>query len=386
MAKKIRNLYKRKGSKFWYCCLAWRDKNGKHKTYTKSLGTLDKAVAWKRYDEIDAYLDDLKKGYRRDWSWERNSRKSKIIIFTVQDAFDKYLQYQESNGLKPDTILGSKDAYRRLMKSKCASPSLPIKSLKGIVLDDFKAYWLGKHSPNYISQGLNKIKAFLNYCVDKRWMSNYKSVQSPLKAKPISYFTDAEFKAVMDAMESDELRRAMLFYRETGCRKREPFISRRVGNTLIIPPMKKNPQERRVPLSDIMCKVHDEMMDRFNKRMLKCKSEKAGWDWYYIKLKQSCKVVGIDHKTLHDLRDTFIIRLWAVTGDIHMVSTMVGHTDIKQTVEYARFTPPELLVHFPSLKKWLKPRIIEANSLLVGSEMVGSLYKSLMVTDGEWSA
>ena len=386
MAKKIRNLYKRKGSKFWYCCLAWRDKNGKHKTYTKSLGTLDKAVAWKRYDEIDAYLDDLKKGYRRDWSWERNSRKSKIIIFTVQDAFDKYLQYQESNGLKPDTILGSKDAYRRLMKSKCASPSLPIKSLKGIVLDDFKAYWLGKHSPNYISQGLNKIKAFLNYCVDKRWMSNYKSVQSPLKAKPISYFTDAEFKAVMDAMESDELRRAMLFYRETGCRKREPFISRRVGNTLIIPPMKKNPAERRVQLSDVMCKVHDEMMDRFNKRMLKCKSEKAGWDWYYIKLKQSCKVVGIDHKTLHDLRDTFIIRLWAVTGDIHMVSTMVGHTDIKQTVEYARFTPPELLVHFPSLKKWLKPRIIEANSLLVGSEMVGSLYKSLMVTDGEWSS
>ena len=386
MAKKIRNLYKRKGSKFWYCCLAWRDKNGKHKTYTKSLGTLDKAVAWKRYDEIDAYLDDLKKGYRRDWSWERNSRKSKIIIFTVQDAFDKYLQYQESNGLKPDTILGSKDAYRRLMKSKCASPSLPIKSLKGIVLDDFKAYWLGKHSPNYISQGLNKIKAFLNYCVDKRWMSNYKSVQSPLKAKPISYFTDAEFKAVMDAMESDELRRAMLFYRETGCRNREPFISRRVGNTLIIPPMKKNPQERRVPLSDIMCKVHDEMMDRFNKRMLKCKSEKAGWDWYYIKLKQSCKVVGIDHKTLHDLRDTYIIRLWAMTGDIHMVSTNVGHTDIKQTVEYARFLPDELLAHFPSLEKWLKPRLEVANSLMEGRILEGSLYKSLMVTDGEWSA
>ena len=137
----------------------------------------------------------------------------------------------------------------------------------------------------------------------------------------------------MDALESDELRRAVLFYRETGCRKREPFISRRVGNTLIIPPMKKNPKERRVQLSDVMCKVHDEMVDRFNKRMLKCKSKKAGWDWYYIKLKQACKVVGIDHKTLHDLRDTFIIRLWAITGDIHMVSTKVGHTDIKQTVE-----------------------------------------------------
>ena len=146
--------------------------------------------------------------------------------------------------------------------------------------------------------------------------------------------------------------------------------------------MKKNPQERRVPLSDIMCKVHDEMMDRFNKRMLKCKSEKAGWDWYYIKLKQACKVVGIDQKTLHDLRDTFIIRLWAVTGDIHYVSQVVGHTDIKQTVEYARFRPNELLVHFPSLKKWLKPRIIKANSLMNHTQMNHTFRGLLEFTDG----
>ena len=386
MAKKRRKLHKKKGSNNWLCEFQWRDKNHKKVYYTKSLATPDKELAWMRYDEIDDRVDDLKTGIRFKWSWERQSSRLKVEIHTVQDAFDKYLKSQESNGLKPDTIQGTKDAYRRLMESKCASPSLPIKSLKGIVLDDFKAYWLGKHSPNTISQSLNKIKAFLNYCVDKRWMSNYKSVQSPLKAKPISYFTDAEFKSVMDAMASDELRRAMLFYRETGCRKREPFISRRVGNTLIIPPMKKNPVERRVQLSDVMCKVHDEMVDRFNQRMLKCKSEKAGWDWYYIKLKQACKVVGIDHKTLHDLRDTFIIRLWAVTGDIHMVSTMVGHTDIKQTVEYARFLPDELLAHFPSLEKWLKPRLEVANSLMDGRLLDGSEYKSLMVTDGEWSS
>jgi integrase len=386
MAKKRRKLHKKKGCKNWISVFQWRDKNHKKVYYTKSLATPDKELAWMRYDEIDDRVDDLKTGIRFKWSWERQSSRLKVEIHTVQDAFDKYLKSQESNGLKPDTIQGTKDAYRRLMESKCASPSLPIKSLKGIVLDDFKAYWLGKHSPNTISQSLNKIKAFLNYCVDKRWMSNYKSVQSPLKAKPISYFTDAEFKSVMDAMASDELRRAMLFYRETGCRKREPFISRRVGNTLIIPPMKKNPVERRVQLSDVMCKVHDEMVDRFNQRMLKCKSEKAGWDWYYIKLKQACKVVGIDHKTLHDLRDTFIIRLWAVTGDIHMVSTMVGHTDIKQTVEYARFTPPELLVHFPSLEKWLKPRLEVANSLMDGRLLDGSEYKSLAITNGEWSS
>ena len=116
-------------------------------------------------------------------------------------------------------------------------------------------HWKGKHAPNTINQSLNKIKAFLNYCVDKHWMGQYKSISSTLKPKPISYFTDDEFKAVIEALPTKELRRAMLFYRETGCRKREPFISKRVGNTLIIPPMKSNPIERRIVLSDVLCRI-----------------------------------------------------------------------------------------------------------------------------------
>ena len=383
MAKRQRKLFKKGSSKNWKCKIQYRNKNGIMDGLQISLATPDKELAWTRYREVESRIDDIKNGIRFTYSWQRQSKHTEVKVQTVQDAFDKYLKAQEINGLKPETILGTIDAYRRLIKSKCASPSLPIKSLKGIKLEDFKAYWLGEHSPNTISQGLNKIKAFLNYCVDKRWMSNYKTVSSPLKAKAISYFTDDEFKSVIENMESDELRRAVLFYRETGCRKREPFISRRVGNTLIIPPMKGNPQERRVQLSDVMCQVHDEMMDRFNQRMLKCKSNKAGWDWWYIKLKQACKQVGLDQKTLHDLRDTFIIRLWAVTGDIHMVSTIVGHTDIKQTVEYARFSPNELLVHFPSLKKWLKPRIIKANSLMEGRILEGSVYDSLKFIEGK---
>lgn len=369
MAKRTRKLFKKQGSKNWNSTFAWRTNEGNHKTYTKSLGTPDKELAWTRYDEIASKVDDLKNGLRFTWSWERQSRNTKVKIRTVQDAFDKYLKYQESSGLKPDTIIGTQLAYNRLIESKCASASLPVRALSGIDLEDFREYWKGRHAPNTINQTLNKIKAFLNYCVDKGWISKYKKVKSSLEAKPVSYFTDDEFRVVMDHLADDELRRAILFYRETGCRKREPFIARRVGNTLIIPPMKKNPEERRVQLSDVMCKIHDEMMETFNKRMEYCKDQKQAWDWYYYKLKEACKKAGLPNKTLHDLRDTYIVRLWAMTGDIHLVSTIVGHTDIKQTIEYARFTPPELLVHFPSLKKWLEPRLKVANSLMVGSDL-----------------
>ena len=242
MAKKARKLFKQPHSNNWHCQFGYRTKDGLRRTYRKSLGTPNKEIAWQRYDEILAKLDDLKEGRDFTWSWLRGSRNSKIKIRNVAEAFENYVRSGESRGLKADTIQGSRDAYRRLMESECASPTLSIRSLSAINLENFKIYWTGKHAPNTINQSLNKIKAFLNYCVDKHWMGQYKSISSTLKPKPISYFTDDEFKAVIEALPTKELRRAMLFYRETGCRKREPFISKRVGNTLNIPPMKSNPK------------------------------------------------------------------------------------------------------------------------------------------------
>jgi integrase len=381
MAKKQRQLFK-KGSNIWKCQVQFRDKNGIKHSNQYSLGTSDKEIAWRRYHEIESKVQDLKDGIRFNWSWQRKSKYTEVKVLTVADAFDRYLKSGESKGLKPDTLQGSREAYRRLIKSKCASPSLPIKSLTAINLEMFRTFWTGKHAPNTINQSLNKIKAFLNYCLEKRWMGQFKSISSTLKAKPISYFTDNEFAKVMSALSDNELRRAMLFYRETGCRKREPFISKRVGNTLIIPPMKSNPIERRVVLPDVLCLVHDEMVARFKNRMTFCKNERYAWDWYYYKLKEACKKVGLGHKTLHDLRDTYVVRLWAITGDIHLVSTKVGHCDIKQTVDYARFTANELLEHFPSLEKYLKPRLIDANSLMEDTLLEDTLDKFIRITDG----
>jgi integrase len=382
MARKTRQLFKQTNSNNWNCRPQWRNDNGTKGSKQISLGTSDKQVAWQRYSEVESKIQDLKDGLSFVWSWQRDSQFTKVKVKTVQDAFDNYIKSQEANGLKPETILGTKDAYRRMVLSKCVSPNLPVKSLKDIVLEDFKVYWTGNHSPNTINQGLNKFKAFLNYCVSKKWMTKYETFSSTLQAKPVSYFTDDEFKALMGALETGELKRAILFYRETGCRKSEPFIAKRVGNTLIIPKMKKNKVERRVQLTDILCHIHDEMMARFNERKEIVKSNKANWDWWYLGLKKACKQIGLDQKTLHDLRDTYVVRLWAKTGDIHLVKEEIGHSDIKQTVEYAQFTSNELLVHFPSLKKYLEPRLKVAISVMERTELERTFGNILKVTDG----
>ena len=59
MAKKTRKLHKKKDSKNWISVFQWRA-NHKKVYYTKSLGTADKQEAWKRYDEINAKIEDLK--------------------------------------------------------------------------------------------------------------------------------------------------------------------------------------------------------------------------------------------------------------------------------------------------------------------------------------
>ena len=83
--------------------------------------------------------------------------------------------------------------------------------------------------------------------------------------------------------------------------------------------------------------------------------------WGWGKLKTACKEKKLNH-SLHDLRDTYIVRQWAITGDIHLVSKLIAHSSIMQTVEYAQFKPNELIAHFPSLKEYLEPRLIDPNT------------------------
>ena len=72
MATKQRKLFKKGTSKNWKCQIQFR-KNDIKQALQFSLGTSDKAIAWQRYDEINAKADDLKDGLRFTWSWERKS-------------------------------------------------------------------------------------------------------------------------------------------------------------------------------------------------------------------------------------------------------------------------------------------------------------------------
>ena len=62
--------------------------------------------------------------------------------------------------------------------------------------------------------------------------------------------------------------------------------------------------------------------------------------------------------TLHNLRDTYAVRRWAITGDIKMVSDEIGHSSVVMTEKYAKCNLRRLQDDFPSLADRIALRLV----------------------------
>ena len=78
---------------------------------------------------------------------------------------------------------------------------------------------------------------------------------------------------------------------------------------------------------------------------------------YGKEFKKACRQLGIKGKTLHNLRDTYAVKRWAITGDIKMVSQEIGHSSVVMTEKYARCNLRRLKDDFPSLADRIDARL-----------------------------
>ena len=85
-----------------------------------------------------------------------------------------------------------------------------------------------------------------------------------------------------------------------------------------------------------------------SKEVLKCGT---------VEFKKACRAVGIEDLHLHNLRNSYIVIRWAVTGDIMAVSEEVGHANINQSMEYAKIPPMVIAEEFPIYKKIIVERL-----------------------------
>jgi integrase len=222
-----------------------------------------------------------------------------------------------------------------------------------------------KHKPNTINLNLAKIKAFLNWCRHKGYILETIEVKMVhVDEKPVQYLSDSDLAEIMkcDVIEN-HYKRAFMFYLETGCRKTEPFKATLSGRWLIIEPdIAKSHRTREVHLSPILLSILNEMLNHLDDRIRKYGYQPQNIiDRYSKEFKKSCRAIGLDKHHLHNLRDTYAVRRWAVTGDIHLVSKEIGHASVMQTEKYANFNLRRLLGDFPTLSEYIKVRLEKHN-------------------------
>ena len=349
-------IVKRKGN--WYSRVRWRDKDGIERERQIPLRTSTKATAHKRNHTVEGYQDDIRDGMAFEFPWLKNGGRTTIKDRTIGETLEKYYAVRNIEGLRKSTL----DRVEVAMKSLFTfiSPRTRLESVSEDVIEKYKRHCREalNNKPNTINLNLSKIRGFLNWCHRKQYIKEIPNIYMvSVERKEVDYFSDDAMKRIMEcSIIDDYYKRSFLFYMDTGCRLFEPFNGYIKGNILVIPPDKaKSHRKRTVPLSPITLVILTEMLDKLKIRIGRRRFAIKNYSRVF---KRAIRTVGLpDRYHFHNLRDTYAVRRWAVTGDIHLVSKEIGHKSVTTTEKYADFNLESLLLDFPSLREWIEPRL-----------------------------
>ena len=346
----------------YYARIQWRDSSQSLKEKQIPLKTHLKSEALVRKAEVERYEDDIKKGedYTVEFAWLNDDGKTKISRRTVQEAIDEYHVVKDIRNQRKSTIERSKCGLKTL--TNVVGKSRPVSTLNDDDIEDWGKWCNSKgHSPNTQACNRAKIVAFLNHCYRKRWIRNevyFPTIENT--QKEIKYVNEFVFRDIM-ALDTvaPHFKRAFFFYLSTGCRRSEPFSGEVLDNHLKIKcETAKSKTTRYVKLTPVMRATVLEMRARCDNQIAKYGYKQRSIEMRYGKeFKKACRAVGIEDLHLHNLRNSYIVIRWAVTGDIMAVSEEVGHANINQSMEYAKIPPIVIAEEFPIYKKIIVERL-----------------------------
>ena len=350
------SLRQRRGK--WYSRVLWYNSTGKQKEKQIPLRTKSKTTAHKRNSIVEKYEEDIKDGLNFNYPWIKDGGKTTIKERSIGETLEEYYAVRNIEGIRKSTIDRTQVAIKSLYTMMSSSTSLDI--FNEDFIERYKRHCRESlnHKPNTININLSKIRAFLNWCHRKKYIKDVPYIEMVrVEQSEIDYFSDDMVLQIMECYGiNDHYKRAFLFYLDTGCRLFEPFNGYIKGNTLVIPPSEaKTHRKRTVHLTSITLAIIQEMCERVDNCI---GNKKFAIKNYSRVFKKACRTVGLrDSYHFHNLRDTYAVRRWAVTGDIHLVSKEIGHKSVTTTEKYADFDLETLLLDFPSLRKWIAPRL-----------------------------
>ena len=238
-------LKKRRGS--WYARVLWYDNHGRKKEKQVPLRTKSKVTARERLGTVNKDELDIKDGLEISFPWMNDEGVSKVMRFTAAVAGEEWIQRRQKNGIRPKTLEINRTGLDHF--TDYVGRSMPLESITANTIDGFCDYMKENGlSDTSINIYLRTLKTMFRYYWQRDRLDRVPIIeQLSIDEKDPIYITDLEFQAIM---ELDWLKsfykRVFYFYRETGLRLREPFMSSLDGFWLDIPNQSKGKKPRSI--------------------------------------------------------------------------------------------------------------------------------------------
>ena len=305
-------------------------------------------VKRKAEEIIELYLS----GKKWEAPWMTKDGKSNIVHFTLVNGVEQWLSQRSSEGIRQSTIKRNRYSLKSLMSHICTS--IPLSKVNTSMIDSYKNYCIHKgNKPHGININLRAIKTFFNWCYKRELIEKNLFVDMVSKPKELPvYIPDSLFDKLMELdWLDDQYKTAFSFYRDTGCRRSEPFLGELHGDWLLISGDEtKQRMDKELSLSHINLERITEMRAFLESYKGTLDSWKGNLSKTFLKAMR--EVDGQDTKYhLHCLRHTFAVRRYLQTRDIYLVKQELGHSSVVTTEIYAKFSLRRLEADFPSLVK-----------------------------------
>jgi|TARA_Y100000310_G_C20570684_1_gene757851 integrase/recombinase XerC len=365
-------LKKRRGK--WYSRIRYYNEVGKRIEKQIPLRTDNKTEAHKRNRIVTKYQDDISNGLEFEFPWMKDGGQTKVKEVTLAEAVDSWIERRTKQpDLRPSTININKNGISHLYNS--LAKTLPLKSITTEHIDYFRDGLIDKGLSNTtINMHLRTAKSFFRYVWKRGLIDRLPMIEmvDTDDTEPI-YLTDDEFHAVLNEVGVDSFYgKVFYFYRETGVRLREPFISTLDGNWLDIPNLSKGKRPRSIELNDFLFEVYKELRQWADE----CGLVKGSRGRHLSKkFKKALRKCGINEsKHLHSLRHTFAVRQRVMGVPLATIQAHMGHRSITTTEIYADLQLKKLSRHFPTLISQYTEEQIEAEKVsksLIGDTEMG---------------
>jgi len=333
----------------WYARVQWWNESYR-KEKQISLKTESKVTARERLAEVNKVEDDIKEGMNFSFSWLSESTTTKVQRYILNDAVEKWLSQRNAEGIRQSTIKRNRYSMKSFMFF--VGTSAPLSKVSTSMIDSYRNYCIQKKmKPDGININLRAIKTFLRWCYRRELISKTPFVDMVLKPKELPlYIPDRIYDKLMQLeWLNDQYKTAFCFYRDTGCRRSEPFLGELHGNWLLIGGDEtKQRMDKELSLNHINLERLTKMKTVFEAY----KGTLESWIGNLSKtfLKAIREIDGKETKYhLHCLRHTFAVRRYLQTRDIYRVKQELGHASVVTTEIYAKFSLRRLEMDFPSL-------------------------------------